>query len=164
MKKNHPNIIYNKICSGGIIEHGSTKQKLFSGVFWDSRATACPSCKKTHKITAEALGIWSSETAFPLVPSCTLSFWPDTFSLQFPSDKSLTTLFSFLFYSTQSTVRFFGESKDKNLCAKGFIIFRLNPVELPLWMTFEITMSVQEVLISSLSVNIQWAEGSKNLH
>lgn len=90
----------------------STKQKVLTDVFWDSTATAGPSFK-THKITAEALGIWSSETAFPLVPPFTPSFWPDIFSLQFPSGKSLTTLFSFLFYSFQSAVRFLERPKEK---------------------------------------------------
>lgn len=97
----------------------STKQKLFSDVFGDGTATACPSCKKTHKITAEALGIWSSETAFPLVPSFTPSFWPDTFSLQLLSHKSLTTLFSFLFYSAQCSVRFLERAKKKILALKA---------------------------------------------
>lgn len=66
-KKTKPNIIYNKICSGGKIGHGSAKQKLFSDVFWDSRATACPSCKKTHKITAEELGICHLKLHFLLL-------------------------------------------------------------------------------------------------
>lgn len=53
--------MYNNSCNRGKIGYGSMKHKLFSDVFWDSTATVCPSCRKTHKITASALGIWSSE-------------------------------------------------------------------------------------------------------
>lgn len=59
--------------------------------------------------------------------------------------------------------KIFGESKEKNLSTKGFIIFGLNPVELSLWLTFEITMSVSS-LFPVLQSIFSGLKAHRNMH